>query len=240
MKKKAVAILLLFIVTFSLTSCSKNSKDFKSIKDAQTALLNAQSAKIVATSVQSTSDGTSEKYTLEATYMVASDGLIKYCATQTDSGGKVVSVEYNDGNVFDRWIIGMGWKSVDPISEDFVTFSRKKPFPLLEIMTQPIDEKEIDKISRASTDSITSYSLSLNIQKQKDDMKADGFQEAEFTQLLESSKNILVDANKIMCGSTDTVKVKDTESGSETTSVITTSVSEVNNIKEVVKPQMPN
>lgn len=145
-----------------LAGCSKiDSGMYKELQDAVQQTL-SQSGGVM--QLQSTADG-QDDVILKFTYRYGDADVMQYCAEQTDKTGRRLFLEYNDGSILQRWLLGHGSVSYDETSSDFIRYTRESPYKYVTLLASLPQQKALTDLTCAESADGKQYTLTVDPQQ---------------------------------------------------------------------------
>jgi hypothetical protein len=168
--------------------------------------------------------------TLHFSYLYDSNEVMHYCLEQLDGTGRKIYLEYNDGTILQKWLLGHGSSSYDESSSNFVRYTKESSYKYLPLICQLPQQEEITEIVATEVESGTCYTVTLDPAK-----VAGQTQEEETLQSKVIAYTVSADGMLIGYDETETCAAAD---GTQNVYRLTITLSELGTVTEITLPEI--
>ncbi len=167
--KKTIALLLTVLLTFTFSGCSLgifSGADTKELQKDLDAFLNVSHAKIKYISIFNDSNNqTQQKQTTTMSYEYSPNGDLLYCLSQYDSKDNLVYYEFNDGTIYEEWLLGKGKSTYKNGDQNYVSYSKTSPHKYLSIINDVANKEYLQKCKTEENETGKTYTLEYSNKK---------------------------------------------------------------------------
>lgn len=154
--KRLISLVLIFGMILSGCSMS-NGRAYQKLQDALEHTFEASGGRM-----KIVSSSNEDEMKLQFDYCYDEKEILHYCVEQTDQNGRRLFLEYHDGKVMQRWLLGHGSLSFDETSSDFIRYTRETPYKYITLLTAMPDKKALLSLTESEADGQMVYTLSID------------------------------------------------------------------------------